>query len=332
MKVKMLILCFFIAFLSFAHAGEMYNCIDANGDTIITDVPQDGMKCELKKFDKGSANQQCLSPSHDGGRRISKRRSNNQSTEPLIDSQAENSPSTQPIEPKEQNPAPYHCGKLCVQNHREALKTCREYRGKDINEYRSCMNGAHEQMNSCRNQCKEEESAARSNHVEEGDIETPSSGNNKTHSQTANFQLVDKRDPAEREGYPYPKSPIRHVLYGDRSLDVDRMSILKTKLSERFGSKLKGKTIQITQFYVMEAILGPTIKSGSPGDPIPNKGPFLPTLISQITIAMDEDYFAGSFELKLSLGTKATKSSLTIATTKTVDDLIKDMERHWNSQ
>jgi hypothetical protein len=44
-KVIILTLCFFIAFLNFANAGEMYNCTDSDGNTILTDIPQDGMKC-----------------------------------------------------------------------------------------------------------------------------------------------------------------------------------------------------------------------------------------------------------------------------------------------
>jgi hypothetical protein len=48
MKVIILTLCFFIAFLNFADAGEMYNCIDRNGNTSITDIPQDGMNCVPK--------------------------------------------------------------------------------------------------------------------------------------------------------------------------------------------------------------------------------------------------------------------------------------------
>jgi hypothetical protein len=39
----------FIAFLNFANAGEMYNCTDSDGNTIVTNIPQDGMKCALKE-------------------------------------------------------------------------------------------------------------------------------------------------------------------------------------------------------------------------------------------------------------------------------------------
>jgi hypothetical protein len=45
MKVIILTLCFFIAFLNFADAGEMYNCTDSDGNTTLTDIPKDGMQC-----------------------------------------------------------------------------------------------------------------------------------------------------------------------------------------------------------------------------------------------------------------------------------------------
>lgn len=49
MRVTMLVLCFFMTFMNNGYAGEMYNCVDSNGNSIITDIPQDGMKCELKE-------------------------------------------------------------------------------------------------------------------------------------------------------------------------------------------------------------------------------------------------------------------------------------------
>jgi hypothetical protein len=48
MKVTILTLCFFIIFLNFANAGEIYKCTDRDGNKIITDNIQDGMtKCVL---------------------------------------------------------------------------------------------------------------------------------------------------------------------------------------------------------------------------------------------------------------------------------------------
>ncbi len=49
MKIIILILCLFISLLNFANAGEMYKCIDRDGNTIFTDMPQDGMKCDSKE-------------------------------------------------------------------------------------------------------------------------------------------------------------------------------------------------------------------------------------------------------------------------------------------
>jgi hypothetical protein len=49
MKQIVLTLCVFFAFITSAYAGKLYNCIDRDGNVIITDIPQDGMKnCVLK--------------------------------------------------------------------------------------------------------------------------------------------------------------------------------------------------------------------------------------------------------------------------------------------
>lgn len=49
MKRIVLTLCVFFAFITSTHAGELYNCIDRDGNAIVTDMPQDGMKnCVLK--------------------------------------------------------------------------------------------------------------------------------------------------------------------------------------------------------------------------------------------------------------------------------------------
>ena len=144
------------------------------------------------------------------------------------------------------------------------------------------------------------------------------------------FDLVDNRDAAEREGYPYPKGPLSpssYTMYGDLSLDVDRLSILKTKLIERFGSKLEGKKILLKQFYVMEAKIRPIVKDSS-GKQIFNNEPPVPTLISEINLSLDGNYFHGSVIFSLQKGF-STKSTLTQATTMVVDDLINDIEKLW---
>jgi len=48
MKHILLILGVFIAIITTAHAGELYSCVDRDGNTMITDTPQPGMKCELR--------------------------------------------------------------------------------------------------------------------------------------------------------------------------------------------------------------------------------------------------------------------------------------------
>jgi hypothetical protein len=42
-------LCILFAFITFASAGEMYLCVDRDGNSIVTSSPQDGMEnCVLK--------------------------------------------------------------------------------------------------------------------------------------------------------------------------------------------------------------------------------------------------------------------------------------------
>jgi hypothetical protein len=49
MKQIILTLCVVFVFITSANAGEMYSCIDRNGNAIVTDSPQDGMtNCVLK--------------------------------------------------------------------------------------------------------------------------------------------------------------------------------------------------------------------------------------------------------------------------------------------
>ncbi len=44
MRVFILILCLFAAFLTFANAAELYRCVDQHGNAIVTDRPQAGME------------------------------------------------------------------------------------------------------------------------------------------------------------------------------------------------------------------------------------------------------------------------------------------------
>jgi hypothetical protein len=43
--------CIFFVFIISANAGEIFNCIDHDGNSIITDTPKDGMKCNLQNRD-----------------------------------------------------------------------------------------------------------------------------------------------------------------------------------------------------------------------------------------------------------------------------------------
>jgi preprotein translocase subunit SecF len=49
-QIFILSLCVFFVLIISANAGELYHCIDLNGNSIITDTPQDGMtNCVLKE-------------------------------------------------------------------------------------------------------------------------------------------------------------------------------------------------------------------------------------------------------------------------------------------
>lgn len=139
--------------------------------------------------------------------------------------------------------------------------------------------------------------------------------------------IVDERPPAEREGHPYPNSWFSYTMHGDHSLNVDRLSILKTKLLERFGAKLAEKLIVLQQFSVMEATDKDSFIITESGKQIPNPGPAVPTLRARITLSIDNDYFSGSSKLLMPKGSRSSKSDLDVVTTKVVDDLIKDIER-----
>ena len=62
-KVNQIFLIPFIFFvlLTTVNAEQLYNCIDSNGNKLITSCPQDGMKCETGDPNKESSNTQIAS-------------------------------------------------------------------------------------------------------------------------------------------------------------------------------------------------------------------------------------------------------------------------------
>lgn len=304
MKKIIFALFMIILFTGFAGAGEIYECIDGNGNTLFADVRQEGMKCNLQNSGES------LTTADDN--QVSKNESGDSRENDLL---------------------PYNCIKSCVQEGREARKSCVGIPG----ERHACMTRAKEQMDKCRNKCGDEDKYAAANRrIRKNDVEDYSKratldNVNTASSQTVNFILVDKRNPAEREGYPYPKSPIKHVMFGDRSLNVDRLGILKEKLTKRFGSKLKGKTLVMNQFYVFEAVTRDAYVKTPSGQLVQNTGPFLPTLRSEINIQIDGFYFTGSKTLSLAKGSGTTKASLELTTNMIVDELLRDMDKNWDT-
>ena len=252
------------------------------------------------------------------------------SSRPSTDVQSTNFHASQPNDSQDEIPPPYNCIKLCVKDNVDARKLCK--RGSD--NYISCIKQSKERLDDCRRTCKEEEKYATSN-SSMGKNNVESSGDLKVSAQaktsspdTIKFDLLDTRDPAEREGYPYPKSTISYVMHGDQSLGVDRLAILRAKLVERFADELEGKTIHLTQFYVLEKAVRPSYIESTSGKRIPYEGPFLPSLIGEITMTLDGGFFHGSVIFQMKQGSKATKSALTIATTMIIDDLFRDMNMH----
>ena len=58
-QIFILTLCVFFALITSVNAGQLYHCIDSNGNSIITDTPQDEMtKCVLKDSYEDQTSQQ----------------------------------------------------------------------------------------------------------------------------------------------------------------------------------------------------------------------------------------------------------------------------------
>lgn len=55
MKQLLLILGVLVAVITPAHAGDLYICVDREGNRMITDTPKDAMKCEVKDRSEESA-------------------------------------------------------------------------------------------------------------------------------------------------------------------------------------------------------------------------------------------------------------------------------------
>ena len=71
MKQIVLTLCVFFAFINSTYAGELYNCIDGDGNAIVTDSPQDGMKnCVLNDSYKKPSPEE---PTNEKGKAIIKK-------------------------------------------------------------------------------------------------------------------------------------------------------------------------------------------------------------------------------------------------------------------
>jgi hypothetical protein len=77
MKRIIFILCVFIVFVTAAYAGELYKCVDRNGNSIITDSPQDESDCSIKDSDEASSSKKNIKSQSETGKHY-KRGSNSQ--------------------------------------------------------------------------------------------------------------------------------------------------------------------------------------------------------------------------------------------------------------
>jgi len=69
MKQMIFILFVFIVLLDVAYAGEMYNCVDRDGNSIITDSPQDGMtNCAKQGSDEASSSRKNITSQSETGK------------------------------------------------------------------------------------------------------------------------------------------------------------------------------------------------------------------------------------------------------------------------
>lgn len=67
MKRIIFMLCLLTALIPASYAGELYKCVDRSGSIVITDSPQDGMRCSVKDSDEASSPRNNMtSPSEKG--------------------------------------------------------------------------------------------------------------------------------------------------------------------------------------------------------------------------------------------------------------------------
>ena len=139
------------------------------------------------------------------------------------------------------------------------------------------------------------------------------------------LDIKDVRPAAEREGFPYPNSSIKHVMYGDQALGLDRVLLLRAKMIERFGPQLLRQSLKLERYYVMEIVSRDSFVKDASGKSIPNTGPYERTLAAQVQMWIDDQPYSGLAELRLPSSGSPTRRHLTDVTARAVESMLKEM-------
>lgn len=146
------------------------------------------------------------------------------------------------------------------------------------------------------------------------------------------IEIRDLRIQEEREGKLLPFGrDFSHVMLADSSFQPNRISILKTRLNERFGTRLTAKRIELRRFRTIQYTAPQTnldnlIFQGTPleaiGIPDPNHSWF----ITSIEITIDGQKFSGFSAVKIPPGIGTMKAAMPHSVLGAIDNLLSNMD------
>jgi len=145
------------------------------------------------------------------------------------------------------------------------------------------------------------------------------------------IEITDVRPIEERDGklLPYGRD-FSHSFLADSSFQPDRISILKSKLHERFGPKLSGKLIELRAFRILQYTaprtnLQAAIFRGSPlgsiGIPDPDRSWF----IGDIELSVGGKKFSGHSAVEIPPGIGTMKAAMPNAVLGVIENLLSNM-------
>lgn len=143
--------------------------------------------------------------------------------------------------------------------------------------------------------------------------------------------ISDLRPVAEREGKALPFGrDFSHGILADSSFQPDRISILKAKLHQRFGTRLNGKDIELRmlrtiQYTAPTTPLDALIFRGTPlasiGIPDASRSWF----ITSIGITIDGKMFEGFSAVQIPPGMGTMKTASPQSVLRSIDDLVSNV-------